>query len=253
MSPQNYLPTNLDDNSVEEILVKLPVKSLMRFKCSHSHHSRSKTHPQLLISIDSTYNGASKIFYSPENEFEGGLALHKVTIFPWSRQAVMLKPIDGLFCCVDDIYGVTCIYNLGTRQVTPWAQSSIPLQGGHSLTGMPIYGFGFDPLTSNYKVLRVWEITRHWHGYAMESVYHICEVFTVGGENQWRKIDEVPPVRLYERPAGVYANGSIYWRKAPAKGFGLRPQDDKMLVAFDVGSEKFRKIITDRWTHCFNG
>ncbi|KAI3867301.1 hypothetical protein MKW98_001735 [Papaver atlanticum] len=249
MSPQN----RLDDNSLEEILINLPVKSLMRFKCSHL--SRSKTHPQLLIK---TYddNDSSEIILTPEDGFKGGVALHKVKI-PWAKQASMLnQSIDGLFCFVNYSYCLTCIYNLGTRQVTPWAQSCIPIQGDEYVKHKPIYGFGFDPLTNNYKVLRDWEISRHGYEYEeMGRVDHICEVFTVGG-NRWRKIDEVPPGRL-DRFTGVYANGSIYWRNDEGS---FEQQDNEVIVAFGIGTERFRvveipnfilagkKVITGRWT-----
>ncbi|KAI3937873.1 hypothetical protein MKW92_035943 [Papaver armeniacum] len=242
MTLQNHIPARcLDENSVEQILINLPAKSLMR---------RSKTRPQLLIK--NYYNDSSKIILTPEDGFKGGVALHKVKI-PWGKQARMLKQsIDGLFCFVDDSCG-TCIYNLGTRQVTPWAQSSVPLQGDLFVTQTPIYGFGFDPLTKKYKVLRDWEICRPGFEYAKGRRDHICEVFTVG-ENRWRKIDEVPPARLHGG-AGVYANGSVYWRNAGANGFAT--PDNEVIVAFDVGTEKFRvvvkRFIPDRWTHCFIG
>ncbi|KAI3867300.1 hypothetical protein MKW98_001734 [Papaver atlanticum] len=173
MSLQNHLRTRLDDKLLRDILINLPVKSLMRFKCvskrwqsliqdssfAKSHLSRSKSHPpQLLIS---SWNGDSKIIYTPGDEFKSGEAVHKVTISWITGQVVMLKQsIDGLFCFVDDSYSLTCIYNLGTRQITPWEQSAIPLQGGQFVKQKPFNGFGFDHLTKKYEVLRVWEICR---------------------------------------------------------------------------------------------
>ncbi|KAI3877115.1 hypothetical protein MKX03_027641 [Papaver bracteatum] len=228
------LSDRLDDKSVEDILVNLPVKSLVRFKCVskswqsfiqdpsfvESHLSRSKKHPPQLLTA---------IYY-------GGVAVHKVTI-PWAVNNKPL-PINGLFCFVDVSNSATRIYNLGTRQVTPWAQTCIPLQRGPFVEQTPTYGFGFDPLTNNYKVLCVWEISGR--SVFNREITRICEVLTVGGENQWRKIDEVPPVRLYGPPDGVYANGSIYWRNAGASF--CTPPADELIVAFDVGTEKFRVI-----------
>ncbi|KAI3853608.1 hypothetical protein MKW98_025125 [Papaver atlanticum] len=251
----------------------------MRFKCVSKswqsfiqgsyfvelHLSRSKTHPQLLITVQNL-NCDSLSIFSPEDEFIGGVALQKATV-AWSEHAAMLTPIDGLCCFVDYLYGVTCICNLGTRQFTPGAQTSVNLgtpwaqfqtsanrgtrQGEPFeeppplVTQKPTYGFGFDPMTKKYKILCVWEICNH----ALEAKYflglgtmrpkleQICEVFTVG-ENQWRKIDEAPGIRL--SGAAVYAKGSIYMRNDGVDLF--TPPDNEVVVAFDVGSEKFRVI-----------
>ncbi|KAI3842367.1 hypothetical protein MKX03_032768, partial [Papaver bracteatum] len=147
-SQRKRLSARLDDKSVEDILVNLPVKSLMRFKCVskgwksfieenssfiQSHLSRSKERPpQLLIKICDYIS-----FFSPKDHhhhgyFQGGVDfLHRVTV-PW-RNGAVFNPIHGLFCIVDVSNGDTCVFNLNTRQTTPWAQSSIPMRADNNL------------------------------------------------------------------------------------------------------------------------
>ncbi|KAI3866861.1 hypothetical protein MKX03_027094, partial [Papaver bracteatum] len=73
-------------------------------------------------------------------------------------------------------------------------------------------------------------------------------VMTVGA-NTWRTIDEVPQYYL-EGHTTVYANGSVHWITYDL--FHKHLSERKLLiVAFDVGSEKFRiiavpKFITDQ-------
>ncbi|MCL7026801.1 hypothetical protein MKW94_029928, partial [Papaver nudicaule] len=223
MDSRKTLSNRLDDNSVEDILINLPVKSLMRFKCLHL--SRARQHPQLLIS---KWRGDSWVIYSPKDGFKGGEAVRKVTL-PWCMDKNVTCSIDGLFCVIDDSISSTLIYNLATQQASPWAKTSITLRLDPSEP--PTYGFGFDPQTKNYKAVCVWE--KPSKSLLSLDVELFCEVFTVG-ENQWKKIDEVPPVRLYES-AGVYANGSVYWRNAGVSD--STPPDSELIVAFDVGSE----------------
>ncbi|KAI3877117.1 hypothetical protein MKX03_027643, partial [Papaver bracteatum] len=111
--------------------------------------------------------------------------------------------------------------------------------GAFDTAQTPTYGFGFDPLTKTYKLVYVLEIPKAYFS-TSSKVQHICQVLTVGGRgNQWRNIDEVPPVQLFES-AGVYANGSIYWRNAGADS--ITPPDEELIVAFDIGTERFRVI-----------
>ncbi|KAI3900150.1 hypothetical protein MKW92_026244 [Papaver armeniacum] len=145
--------------------------------------------------------------YTPEYDFQGGEALYKLTI-PWS-QVVILKPINGLFCFVDILNGLSCVYNLGTRQVTPWVSIPVPPQTGSMVTTIPTYGFSFDPSTGKHKILCIWDVTRFGR-----KVEHIVQVFTLG-ENEWRTIDELPPVKPFGE--AVYANGSIYRRNCGHK------------------------------------
>ncbi|KAI3971093.1 hypothetical protein MKW92_018478 [Papaver armeniacum] len=194
---------------------------------------RSKAQLQLLIMI---YKVDSIIVYTPKNGFEGGEALYKATI-PWSR-GVILKHVNGLFCFIDPRRSASCVYNLATQQTTPWTCIPVPsvIKPGYEINKTPTYGFGFDPSTGQHKVPCTWVISQHG-AMTFGKADHICHVFTLG-DTQWRKIDEVPPVR----PDGisVYANGSIYRRNRD--DYFFKEPEVEVIVAFDVGTEKFRVI-----------
>ncbi|KAI3891905.1 hypothetical protein MKX03_026313 [Papaver bracteatum] len=230
----------LDNNSMWQILSYLPVKSLMKFKCvSKSWESltydpsfiklhQSKSHPQLFIMM---YKDNCIQVYTPKYDFQGGEALYKVTI-PWS-QVVILKPINGLFSFIDILNGLSCVYNLGTRQVTPWVSIPDPSKTMvYIVNAILIYGFSFDPSTGKHKILCIWNVTRYGG-----KVEHVVQVFTVE-ENEWRTLDVVLPIRPFGE--AVYANGSIYRRNRGDKL--LKPPDVEAILAFDVGTENFRVI-----------
>lgn len=182
------------------------------------------------------YKGNSIIVYSPRYGFECGEALYKATI-PWNGD-VIPKPVNGLFCFIDSRRSVSCGYNLATQQSTPWISIPVPsmIKPGYEINKTPTYGFGFDPSTGQHKVLCTWVTSQHG-AMTFGKADHICQVFTLG-ENQWRTIDEVPPVR----PDGVsvYANGSIYRRNRD--DYFFKAPEVEVIVAFDVGTENFRVI-----------
>ncbi|CAN0857060.1 F-box protein At5g65850, partial [Linum grandiflorum] len=95
----------------------------------------------------------------------------------------------------------------------------------------PVRGFGIDPITGQHKVIFVWHDSRP----------AACEVLTVGVGAGWRIIDAVPPTCAFSYGyKTTYANGFIYYT--------FLNKDDGMyfdsLVAFDIGSEKFRMMTT---------
>ncbi|KAI3936490.1 hypothetical protein MKX01_028120 [Papaver californicum] len=166
---------------------------------------------------------------------------------------LILGPVNGLICFVDwevknsyfsisDFY--TRIFNVSTREITPWMKSSFLREerGEHCGSSEVIskcLQLGFDPVTKETKLVGAWSI-RKKHC----NAYFVCEVLTLGS-NTWRRIDNVPLYNIQSNSA--YLNGSIYWRsnKPHFMEFGNADGEDanpKFIVAFDVGSEKFRVI-----------
>ncbi|KAI3966814.1 hypothetical protein MKX01_006751 [Papaver californicum] len=137
----------------------------------------------------------------------------------------VLKSVNGLICFTDtpEDFGV-CIYNLGTRELSPWIPITFPIDEGNFVWYHPTYQFGFDPATKEHKVICIW--------YEDIEGCKGSEVMTLG-DNTWRIIDEVPQHNIEEddETSAVYANGSIYWIT----------YSKQQIVAFDK-SGKFRTI-----------
>ncbi|XP_026459641.1 F-box protein At3g07870-like [Papaver somniferum] len=91
-------------------------------------------------------------------------------------------------------------------------------------------GFGYVPLTNQYKVVRICY-------YGREAL--LVQVYTLGGSGSdegWRTFrgdfDCLMPTDLTASP-GVYANGALYW---------LNSEKDSNIVAFDLAKEEFHII-----------
>ncbi|KAI3897149.1 hypothetical protein MKW92_010369 [Papaver armeniacum] len=258
------------DTIATEILSRLPVKSLMRFKCVCKHlrylieddpkfidlhFMRSKERPGLFMNFPakaSRYpfpkiSKGDELVLLTADLFQDGRPVAVNTV--WKTNSLhydrVLGPVSsGLICFIDmSVYAVQ-IYNVSTREVTPWISSSVFMNekimtnsGKYRVRGGVNYQFGFDPVTKEHKVVFVWRILDR-------NPCQVCEVLTVG-DNTWRIIDEVPLIPIDGHGLNVHANGSLYWYveyDVPVNDNPTEYKSAEFLVAFDIQSEKFRTI-----------
>ncbi|CAN0852580.1 F-box protein At1g52495 [Linum grandiflorum] len=246
-----------DDLVVTQILTRLPAKSLMRFKsvCKslksiieqdsrfiNLHHTHSQARPPQLLTIVNNYRRRRGCFdlLSADLDCEGGdgdvrgATIRNRAITPRlpSSNVEVLGPVRGLLCFADLDKFYVMIYNVSTRQaVTPWIRSSVRLK--KLPFKEPVCEFGFDLDRGEHKVIFVW--------HDESDVPACCEVLTVGVDGSWRIIDALPK-REFCDLYSTYANGSVYWVNSPGDS----------LLEFDMGSEKFRTIITPEF-NCLCG
>ncbi|XP_026451381.1 putative F-box protein At1g32420 [Papaver somniferum] len=161
----------------------------------------------------------------------------------------IFKSVNGLICFTDTTweFGVR-IYNIATRELTPWMSTTF-IQKEERV--VPEFDFGFDPATKQHKVICFWKIERNYGRKDSYPVYAGCEVLTLG-DNTWRiiNIDEFPQHEhehdsYFSTYGFVYVNGYIYWTTRRLV-YGCRPEK-RVIVAFDVGSEKFKIILVPKF------
>ncbi|XP_026432420.1 putative F-box protein At1g32420 [Papaver somniferum] len=246
-----------------EILSRLPVKSLMRFKCvsktwlslieddpyfADLHFERSKARPALLLVIPLPS-------YDPDNLFRisNELVLTANLSRDRSRAEIcsILKtesfccaeirgPANGLVCCVDRLRSHARIYNISTREVMCVESTFMPkVCLSFGMTGWYGYEIGFDSVSKKHKVLCACRKNEQPGQKHLGDKQIVCEVLTVG-DNEWRRIDEVP-LCDFNLFLSVYVNGFIYYCTSKFAS-GHWDNGDAVLVAFDVSNEKFRVI-----------
>ncbi|KAI3898379.1 hypothetical protein MKX03_007905, partial [Papaver bracteatum] len=247
-----------EDKVLREVLCRLPVKTLMKFKCvgkywnfliqedvsfmdMHLEHSRK--HPKFLITNLKDNDKAT--FMTADLLFQGrgvvsSLAVHTIREMDYTYSDMMLKPVNGLVGFFGEkINPGVCICNLATREVTPWIKSTLLSdlrKHDREPFSLPWASctLGYSPSTKEHKVVGIWR--------SEQPSRLICEVLTVG-DNEWRKIDEVPPHEIEYVGSSVYINGSIYYTTQMLSIWEAKRKDrPKYLVVFDLGSEKFKAI-----------
>lgn len=230
-----------------EILVRLPVNSLMRFKCvsklwSSFITSRYFTNcffklslqtreRRVFMSVMDLQDYSDYMFFSalPRNWDAAGsfLQLNQGLTFPGMRGRHFLNALRGLMCF--RLGREVQIYNFTTRQLL-----SLPIVQSNMLEGdshMWNY-FGHDPVSDEYKVLSiVWSVSKTWRRVRSE-----IQVLVLGAKASWRNTrshTHSPSHRPYSQ--GISINGVLYygaWRHR--KGY--------MVMSFDLASEEFNLI-----------
>ncbi|WMV27611.1 hypothetical protein MTR67_020996 [Solanum verrucosum] len=218
---------NFPEDIVKEILLRCPVKSLLRFKCVHKnwyaliktpnfvqqHLNCSKNNPpQLLLyntgNYGDRYDSRSLTLISEENPqtFKG--------------MAYLLGSVNGLFLMfgvIDHVHSCA-LWNPATREVR-LLHLPPPM-----INDRPVFGLGLDLLTNDYKV-----------------VCYLCEnlaaVYSCSRDS-WRIFKHrIPFFTGVKQTFGTaYSNGVYYWLLR-----GCRPSYYTVLL-FDFGSEMFEGI-----------
>ncbi|RZC87421.1 hypothetical protein C5167_035961 [Papaver somniferum] len=255
-----------------EILSRVPVKSLMRFKCVckqwHSliHKDRSfiDLHFTRSKACNFAVNGAEVL------PSEGGVtSVQREIPISGAYFARIVGAINGLICLVECRTRSVCVFNPSTGQSTPWVKSMIKQQHESLCEEIQVidedgdyvthkieyanaswYYFGYDPATTEHKVIFIWlKMTSNWSG--IVGIENICEVMTIGGRQHsnnlsWRRLDDkfsLPPtISPFDFTSSLYANGSIYWLHT-----GSNAATQPLIVEFNVGTEKFRVISIPKY------
>ncbi|KAI3751379.1 hypothetical protein L2E82_22463 [Cichorium intybus] len=240
-----YIPHEL----VSDILTRLDVKSLTRFRSvstrwnstivhpsfSKSHLSRSSAGAgapvTLVLSFINRFNSERTIFsvkILPDQTISQPNPTHILTI-PGFAHPFISQSLNGLICFN---LGAMCVCNPSTRKFLklPWTKTETPAPSPASIRHRR-NAFGFDPVSNAHKVLDTW-ITYNENEMIMEH-----KVFTVGaGCNKWRRIADGPSYFPFNE--SVCINGQIYFRALTS----LTDSEEAVMVAFDVNREEFRFI-----------
>ncbi|KAK9276542.1 hypothetical protein L1049_006076 [Liquidambar formosana] len=247
-SKRQNTETSIPPDFVFDLLARLPVKSVIRFR-SVCKLWASITHDPCFVnlrrtrSITQSYNPNLLIsFYNPDksNQYllranhSGGPATHLLTLFN-TKPCRLTESVDGIvtsFMYYDSISYLdkrAYSFNPTTRQIaTLPADAQTTISDPFRLYN--VYAFGFDPSTEKYKVLNI-------RVNCLTGIAKECKILTLGGtSSSWRKIDAVPPCIdcrwLHYCQRCVCVNGVSHWLHRAWR----------IVVAFDFRYEEFALI-----------
>ncbi|CAI9087247.1 OLC1v1021274C1 [Oldenlandia corymbosa var. corymbosa] len=230
---------NIPAELIWEILIWIPVKDLMRFKCVSrvwfsiiNDPAFAKTHRRgfqgllLLSEVDLNYPVTKHHLHYVSLDGQPNELCNQLTVNHRKNDTMMRRTevVNGLMCYYS--FNQAFLYNIATRERLRLPRIPCIDERGHYR-----YYFGFDPVNKLYKLLRI--------GYQCNWR---CKILTIGKDKSWRTIyrwrrsKNNPLMEVTGR--GICFNGVLYWMVS------TNGQHDQNLIAFDLAQEKFQVIPT---------
>ncbi|KAG7564731.1 F-box domain [Arabidopsis suecica] len=232
-----YIPLDLQINT----LLRLPVKSLLRFRCvsklwssiitSQYFQNRhfniitsSSAAPRLLIAFQDFRSGNLLLVSSPNPNVSSSCCVpYKDLNILKIDGSKFYGSVRGLVCFRSRLSVGIC--NPSTRQLHIYPQ--IKFEKDPCTDPWVMYFFGYDPVEDQYKVLAI-----HHLRWRFEH-----KVLVVGGG--WRDAP-YPTCPHVVQTLGLYMNGTLYYG---ASRMDIKsPNNNSIIVSFDVRFETFNII-----------
>ena len=153
--------------------------------------------------------------------------ISRSTINPIFFRIGSIYSLNGLICLSDGHDFHVC--NPTTREFVtlPVCYPSPP----DTWRNFKLIGFGYCPLTKQYKVLNIFQDNRG-SGQGISELK--AAIITVGHSNSWRIVDIPTSYAFFD--STIYFNGTLYWMNNHSLGKYLH------ITAFDVSEETFQII-----------
>ncbi|KDP30857.1 hypothetical protein JCGZ_13800 [Jatropha curcas] len=243
---------DLPNEIVYDILSRLPISSLVQFKCvckswrtltqdpnlvSHYLSSTIKKDPCLVLHCDFPIrNQLYFIDFAADQEKDKVKRLN-APFWPVMPEFDVVGSCNSLLCLVDSLYHDSVyIYN-------PFSRNSLELPKSlNYLDQEVVFGFGYDPRSYKYKIVKI-IYYRNGHGggggypRARRLVYTQSEVQILTlGDREWRSLGKIA-YQLVRRPAEALVGGRLHWVSRPRRYNPVR-----RIISFDLADEKFEEV-----------
>ncbi|KAL6137497.1 hypothetical protein ACLB2K_062789 [Fragaria x ananassa] len=238
-----------DEDVTAEILARLPVKSLMRFRCfckswralisdsyflkkhlSYGERGITESAHRLICRLGPPFALDCEALESVKgDDVHGGSGGQFVTRLDFKTDCHF-----GYRNLVGACNGLVCVSHSGTVDSNdimlwnPCTRDSKVLPKPPRVHYLSFYGFGYDSANDDYKVIRGFS---YWDGAHSKFMVHIFSL----QRGSWRTVKDIDYVQVLTQQ-GLYFNGALHWL------YWVR-QGCSRIFSLDLGAEKFQKTI----------
>ncbi|KAK8556447.1 hypothetical protein V6N13_064481 [Hibiscus sabdariffa] len=247
--------SDLPEALVLEILSKLPIKSLTRFRCVCKPWSSSFQTPLFITKhlqnnlrnnnlnllhkgfCGDTRDGVHSFSQLSTEKGQSFSVEHNFHL-PFSGKGWYDLDVDGPcngILCLDDGRDKAALWNPSTREFKILPQSSVQRPPLVDSTSFECFGFGYDSQTDDYKVVRfvVNYFEEDSDAGSMFEQNDQVELYSHRSDS-WKEIS-YPGVGPYDSPPfNCYINGVYYWQATASSG--------DLILSFDMVNEKFSTL-----------
>ncbi|XP_059661929.1 F-box protein CPR1-like [Cornus florida] len=244
--------SNIPDDLIPDVLCRLPVKSLLRFRCVskqwralidspnfinlHLNQSLRTNTNWSLISRRYSFQNLYCIGYQSLDDI---LKHGYHNVLPVKHEYPFLR-LPHHFNIVGYCNGLMCLLSSTLSSIKAPILLN-PSTKKHQIlppepqiwSSYPVYGFGYDAVTDDYKIVRVSRFVGE--GFGPEVVVFSSRL------NKWRMSPHCVPHFLRHNFSGVFFNGALHWvatrqHESPLDNYSI------YIVAFDLVVENFREV-----------
>ncbi|XP_022874632.1 F-box/kelch-repeat protein At3g23880-like [Olea europaea var. sylvestris] len=240
---------NLPQAMITEILLRLPVKSLLKFRCVSKSWLSLISSPRFIkthfeISTDNNIYYHNKLIFNSDSAFH---ILHTCSFYPEIDENPIMDTVpiynplsnpqrlvrivgscNGLICVVLEP-GIVTIFNPTTRK-----SRKLPISGT-SNSHAKEYGFGYDESNDDYKVVEF-----SWTTLIISAEFENEVKVYSSKTNSWRTING--PAGFVVSDCSVFVNRAIHWKLYP----NGNPMDWS-IIAFNVTTDRYKMVAKPKY------
>ncbi|KAM7506752.1 hypothetical protein LguiA_017205 [Lonicera macranthoides] len=239
---------------VTEILSRLSIKSLLRFKCvtkfwysliehpyfikNHYQRNKNNNFGRLLVhNYDTNHKEFAFAVCSDETLAD---PVYEYLDLRLNLSPFIYGPCNGIFCLYNNVDSMA-LWNPATREFRPLPQVprlDLPSSPGKIFQKILRNGFGFDSTTNDYKVVSIITFYENFCGYDSPKTFPIYAAVYTLSTDSWKVSEESVPANTVGNVFSIfytYSRGVYYW-------LANDTNDQSILLSFEMGDEVFRNI-----------